>query len=184
MPTPMPEEQPALFTVDVVEVTPEVIVRPRKGRGKISHHHRWLQGKIRERGTELVTVLIEAALDRDMVAMKLCLERGWGLAVRAAAPLDLPAAKSPTEIVAAMSAVFDRVSAGEIDMQTAAELIVSYRHMLAAAAELPSALSVQDANGDGLKKIADRITKMTPEERLAWVERVASRNRSDETQSK
>jgi hypothetical protein len=164
MPTPLPEDQPALFTVDVPEVTPEVIVRPRKGRGKISHHHRWLQGKIRARGQELVDVLIEAALARDMVAMKLVLERGWGLPVRAASPLDLPAAKSPDQIVEAMAAVFERVSTGEIDMQTAAELIVSYRHMLAAAETrvglLPPAVSGNGAGQSARDQLGARLARL------------------------
>jgi hypothetical protein len=79
----------------------------------------------------LVEKLIECALAGDLVAMKLCLERGWGVPVRTAVPIALQPTTNAHEVRQAMHAVFDRVAAGELDLESAASLIVSYRHLLA-----------------------------------------------------
>ena len=140
---PLPEEQPSLDLGVDVPITPVEVIQPRKrrGRGAIGRHHRWLQGQIQQRGPELVERLVKSALDGDMLAMKLCLDRGWGTPMRAAAPIDLPRTTTPMEIRQAMHEVAARMAAGELDTQTGGELIVAFRHLLAS-------YSVQTTSGD------------------------------------
>lgn len=160
--TPINEEQRSLdLGVEEVPITPVEIIRPRRSRerGAIGRHHRWLQGRIQSHGPELVERLIQCAMGGDMIAMRLCLERGWGTPVKAAAPIDLPPAATALEVRQAMHAVFNRVAAGEIDTQTGAELIVSYRHLLATYDGAPSLLPARPAT-DARQVLADRLEKL------------------------
>jgi hypothetical protein len=163
---PLLEEQPRLDLGidDDVPVTPVEIVQPRRARsrerGKISYHHRWLQGRIQERGAELVEKLIECALSGDLVAMKLCLERGWGVPVRSAVPIALQPTTNASEVRQAMHAVFDRVAAGELDLESAAQLIVSYRHLLATYDNMSVPMLPAANAGNAKEELGKRLARM------------------------
>lgn len=132
---PLPEDQPSLLVIESpAPITPDEIIRPRKRsreRGAIGKHHRWLQTRIQEHGVDLVDVLIREALLGNILAIKIALERGWGVAPKASVQVNLPPTSNPRELQEAMHQLLARVAAGEIDTQTGQDLILMMRHILA-----------------------------------------------------
>ena len=68
---------------------------------------------------KLTRRVIEAALDGDMVAMKLCLERVLPVRRRNALPLDLPSINAAADLLPALGLITDAAAQGALDLDAA-----------------------------------------------------------------
>ena len=87
----------------------------------------------RDTGAELVRSVIKAALAGDMSAMRIVLDRIWPARRGAPVAIDLPAIRTADDVVAAMAAIADAASDGDLspeEAETFAKLIEANRKAL------------------------------------------------------
>lgn len=98
---------------------------------------------------DLLDATKQKALEGDMVAMRLLLERALPVRRQACEPIDLPAMKSATNLTEKAGAVLDAIASGEIPPDVGAQLMTAIS-TTARVAEL-------DALTDRIREVEERL---------------------------
>lgn len=99
----------------------------------------------------------KAALEGDMVAMRLLLDRTLPVNKQSGALLDLPAMREATDLTGKAAAVLDAIAAGEVPPEVGAQLVTAITSA-ARVAEL-DALTARLDDMEERMGLADRIRK-------------------------
>ncbi len=104
--------------------------RPRGSRHTVSLA---IENLLEGEAEALTRKAIQLALDGDLIALRLCLERLCSPVKQRPVRIEIPTVKSASEAVGAMTAVLESVSTGEIttgEGQALADMIERFRRVL------------------------------------------------------
>ena len=177
-------EQQTLYPDEIIAPAREAAARPNNGhgrpRGARNRRNRELHALAKEYSLPVLQRVYAAALAGDMLAAKIILDRVWPRPRSAPLSIELPPARSPADVRAAMYDLLHRTAAGEIGAEEAGALVGMCKDILIAERIETTEQAAAPSNLDPRAILTDRLARLIEARRPADpepAESAASRGR-------
>jgi hypothetical protein len=126
-------ENPTLFPDEVFTAVPPAAPNEGNGRpkGARNRRHRALQAVAQSQAPALLQRVINAAMNGDMMAAKIVMDRVWPKPRTAPIAVELPQVTTPEQLKTAMYDLLRRVASGELTTDDGAALVAMMKDMVA-----------------------------------------------------